>query len=66
MLDITVETKDDSIANKYGMESGLACLASEKQMPIYDEIWGMKGRSSTPGGSAMNTARAANYFLQNR
>jgi len=35
-------------------------------MPIYDEIWNMKGRTATPGGSAMNTARAANYFLKNR
>ena len=35
-------------------------------MPIYDEIWGMDGRTATPGGSAMNTARAANYFLKNR
>jgi len=35
-------------------------------MPIYDELWGMEGRSAIPGGSAMNSARAANYFLKHR
>ena len=35
-------------------------------MPIYDEAWNMPGRSAIPGGSAMNSARAANYFMNHR
>jgi adenosine kinase len=30
-------------------------------MPIYDEIFKMDGRQIFPGGSALNSARAANY-----
>ena len=33
-------------------------------MPIYDEIWGMEGRLAIPGGSALNSARSANYYLK--
>jgi len=44
----------------------LASLAGEKQMPIYDELWGMEGRLAIPGGSALNSARSANFFLKNK
>jgi len=33
-------------------------------MPLYDEIWNMEGKIALPGGAAMNSARAANYFLK--
>jgi len=66
LLDISVEINDTSLEEKYSLTPGLACLANEQQMPIYDEIWGMEGRSAIPGGSAMNSARAANYFLKHR
>ena len=35
-------------------------------MPIYDELWGMEGRTAVPGGSAMNSARSVNYHLNHR
>jgi len=35
-------------------------------MPIYDECWNMPGRAAIPGGSAMNSARAANAFMHHR
>jgi len=66
LLDISIEVKDDVLVKKYELTPGLACLANEKQMPIYDEIWDMEGRSAIPGGSAMNSARAANHFLKHQ
>ena len=44
----------------------MACLASEEQMPIYDEIWNMSDKIAVPGGSAMNSARSTNYMLKNQ
>jgi len=35
-------------------------------MPIYEESWNMPGRAAIPGGSAMNSARAANHFMKFR
>jgi len=66
LLDISVELKDNSILEKYELEQGLASLAGEKQMPIYDELWNMEGREAIPGGSALNSARSANYMLKNQ
>jgi hypothetical protein len=39
LLDISVELTSDEILTKYELQHGLACLASEKQMGLYDEIW---------------------------
>ena len=33
-------------------------------MPIYDEIWNMDGVVKVPGGSSLNTVRAANFMLK--
>ena len=54
---------DDSLLKKYELDSGMAILAEEKHMPIYDEIWNMPNREAIPGGAALNSARAANYML---
>ena len=43
----------------------MAILAEEKHMPLYDELWNMPNREVIPGGSALNSARAANYMLSN-
>lgn len=64
LLDISIELKDNTIIDKYELQHGMASLAGEKQIPIYDEIWGMEGRESFPGGSALNSARACNYVLK--
>lgn len=66
LLDISVELKDNAVLDKYELQHGMASLAGEKQMPIYDELWAMEGRQAIPGGSALNSARSANYFLKNK
>ena len=63
LLDISVDMDDDSLLKKYELDSGMAILAEEKHMPIYDEIWNMPNREAIPGGAALNSARAANYML---
>ena len=69
LLDISVETPTDETIKKYELIAGQAILASEKQMPIYDELWNQEGTERVPGGSALNTMRAtavnilAPYFL---
>lgn len=66
LLDISIELKDNEILKKYELAEGQASLAGEKQMPIYDEIWAMQGREAIPGGSALNSARSANWMLKNQ
>ena len=66
LLDISIDAKDDELIKKYELQAGLASLASEKQFPMYDEIWNMEGRLAIPGGSALNSARATNYMLKNQ
>jgi len=39
-------------------------LANEKQMPIYEEVFHMANRIVIPGGSALNSSRAAAYFIK--
>jgi hypothetical protein len=65
LLDISIELEDSAILDKYSLTHGHASLATTDQMPLYDEIWNMPGRSAIPGGSALNSARSANYFLKN-
>ena len=66
LLDISVVLKDNAILDKYELQHGMASLATEKQMPIYDELWAMEGREAIPGGSALNSARSANFILKNQ
>ena len=66
LLDISIELKDNSILDKYELQHGMASLAGEKQLPIYDEIWNMEGREAFPGGSALNSARSCNFILKNQ
>jgi sugar/nucleoside kinase (ribokinase family) len=66
LLDISVDISDSTMVEKYSLTPGLACLATPEQMPIYDECWNMESRTAIPGGSAMNSARAANYFMNHR
>ena len=58
VFDITVNDPERVIMNKYSLELGLACLASPEQMPIYDEVWAREDKLTSPGGSALNSARA--------
>jgi adenosine kinase len=64
LLDISVSMPDNALLEKYKLVHGQACLASPEQMPLYDEIWAMENKETIPGGSALNTARCANYVLK--
>lgn len=66
LLDISVELKDNAILDKYGLQHGQASLAEEKHMPLYDELWALPDRAAIPGGSALNSARSANFVLKNQ
>lgn len=65
LLDISVECNDNTIIEKYGLQAGMASLAAEQQLPMYDELWNMEGRQAIPGGSALNSARSTNFMLSN-
>jgi adenosine kinase len=52
--------------NKYGLKHASACLASEEQLPLYDELWKLEGIETIPGGSALNTIRATAYLLKDQ
>jgi len=65
LLDISIEAKDNTLLEKYELTAGQASLAAEKQQPMYDEIWNMENRMAIPGGSALNSARSANFVLKN-
>jgi adenosine kinase len=66
LLDISVDLNDKAILEKYELQEGHASLASEKQMPLYDELWNMEGRAAIPGGSALNSARSCNWLLSQK
>ena len=66
LLDIQVQMSDKSILDKYELGLGMACLAEEKHMPLYGELWDHKDRMVIPGGSGLNSARSANFILKNQ
>ena len=43
LLDMSIETSDNSLIDKYGLQLGQASLATEKEMPLYQEIWKTEG-----------------------
>jgi adenosine kinase len=63
IMDISIEDHDSKFIQKYKLELNSACLATEEHMPIYDEIFNLEGRQIIPGGSALNSARAAQHLI---
>ena len=63
IMDISIEDQDRTYLDKYKLELGQASLATEEQLPIYDELYNLEGRQIIPGGSALNSARAAQHML---
>ena len=61
IMDISVEDPESVVLNKYKLELGQACLATPEQMPIYDELYAREDSLHICGGSALNSARAANF-----
>ena len=66
LLDLTVDDNDSAIHTKYGLVHGQASLVTPEQLPIHNEVFHMAGRTTTPGGSSLNTVRAANHSLRQR
>ncbi len=64
LLDVSVELADASLLEKYELAHGQACLAEEKHIPLYDEIWRYENVQKIPGGSSLNTTRSANFMLK--
>jgi sugar/nucleoside kinase (ribokinase family) len=64
LLDMTIDDNDSVLHTKYNLQHGQASLATPEQLPIFDEVYHMEGRKSTPGGSSLNSARAANHILR--
>ena len=64
LIDISLTVKDDVLLSKYGITMGQACLASEAQVPLYEEMWKTAGIETIPGGSCLNTIRSANFMLK--
>eukprot|EP01108_Squamamoeba_japonica_P002516 TRINITY_DN2210_c0_g1_i3.p1 TRINITY_DN2210_c0_g1~~TRINITY_DN2210_c0_g1_i3.p1 ORF type:complete len:378 (-),score=220.30 TRINITY_DN2210_c0_g1_i3:388-1455(-) len=62
LLDISSEVKPE-LLTKYGLEPSNAILAEEKHMPLYAEMVKDYDVQYVPGGSALNTVRAANWLL---
>lgn len=58
VFDISVDDHERVVLGKYGLELGMAALAKPEQMPIYDELWAREDKFTSPGGSALNSARA--------
>ena len=64
LLDLTVDDNESVLHNKYGLAHGQASLVTPEQMGIHNEVFHMPGRTTTPGGSSLNTVRAANHVLR--
>lgn len=65
LLDVSVQLESEELLTKYGLQHGQACLAEEKHLPLYDEIWRHESVQKIPGGSSLNTIRSANFMLKN-
>ncbi len=64
LLDIQLEIPSEELLHKYGLQHGQACLADEKHQPLFGEIWGHPEKMTIPGGSSLNSVRAANHMLK--
>jgi adenosine kinase len=64
LLDIQLEIETNDLLDKYGLQHGQACLADEKHQPLFGELWANDKKVVVPGGSSLNTIRAANHMLK--
>jgi adenosine kinase len=64
LLDIQLEIEANDLLDKYDLQHGQACLAEEKHQPLFGEIWSNDKKVVVPGGSSLNTIRAANHMLK--
>jgi adenosine kinase len=64
LLDIQLEIPNDELLNKYALSHGQACLANDSHQPLFAEIWASDKKVVVPGGSSLNSVRAANHMLK--
>lgn len=76
LLDVTYEIPDNKFWNELGIEPGLQYTATNEKLtqaalkvleldqPDNINKYGAKKMDSTPGGCALNTARAANFYFK--
>jgi adenosine kinase len=64
LLDISVTVSDLSLAEKYSLKMGDACLASPAQLPLYGELeGGVAGAAAyIAGGATQNSIRVAQWI----
>ena len=65
VYDISVNDGEREVMNRYGLQLGMASLATPEQIPIYSELWNREDKLTSPGGSALNSARAQKYANAN-
>jgi len=61
LLDITVSV-DDPFIRKHGKEPGLASLATDADLPLFEEIQLLADVKYSAGGAGQNTARAVSFM----
>lgn len=64
LLDIQLEIASDELLKKYGLQHGQACLAEASHQPLFAELWAHADKVIVPGGSSLNSVRAANHMLK--
>lgn len=64
LLDITVQDNEDVVHKKYTLQHGQASLVTEANVGIHDELYARDDKEITPGGAALNSARACNHILR--
>ena len=65
IFDMSVNDTERTVMSRYSLELGMVTLATPEQMPIYDEIWSREDKITSPGGSALNSARAQKFANPN-
>ncbi|EGG21905.1 adenosine kinase [Cavenderia fasciculata] len=65
LLDISAHV-DIELFNKYDIKLGNAILAEEKHLPLYEELVTKYQVEYIPGGAAQNTARVAQWMLNEK
>eukprot|EP00347_Sterkiella_histriomuscorum_P023643 403333888 len=67
LLDITLEVSSQKFLDKYNLKNANAILAEELiHKQLLTDVWTNQLKQIVPGGSGLNTIRAANYMLKSK
>jgi adenosine kinase len=64
LLDIQLDIETTDLLIRYGLTHGQACLAEEKHQALFAELWTTPNKITIPGGSSLNSVRAANHMIK--